>query len=86
VVLVNKTGPNRITQEVERLSSMDYSIHYHVWDPPAFQDLLRFCQEVQAYSFQIERTAVIGHEIIVIARIRRRVMPETSGDFLDQKR
>jgi predicted SAM-dependent methyltransferase len=68
VVLVNKVESRQVKNEMKRLSDMDYSIHYHVWDPPAFIDLLRFCQIERAYPFRIEHTVVVGHEIIVILR------------------
>ncbi len=68
VVSVNKTAPGMVKTEVARLAAMNYSIHYHVWDPPAFLDLLRYCRLVLAYPLHIERSAITGNEIIVILR------------------
>lgn len=68
VIFVNKTEADHVNGEVERLTKMNYSIHYHVWDPSAFLDLLRFCREERAYPFDIERSIVNCNEIIVILR------------------
>jgi SAM-dependent methyltransferase len=68
VVLVNKRYPDKAQAEVDRLIKMNYSIHYHVWDPPAFLDLLRFCREERAYPLHVERSVIVGNEVIVILR------------------
>ena len=67
---MGKTEPGKVEAEVSRLMKMNYSIHYHVWDPPSFLDLLRFCRKELAYPLLIERSVVIGfgYEIVVILR------------------
>ncbi len=68
VRLVGKTGPEKVDAEVERLMTMQYSIHYHVWDPPSFLDLLRFCIVQLSYPLRVECSVITGNEVIVILK------------------
>ncbi|MDB5296607.1 MAG: putative methyltransferase [Phycisphaerales bacterium] len=52
--------------ELDRLSVMDYSIHYHVWDFPAFLGFLTAVRE--RLGFEIELTMRNGQEILNVLR------------------
>ena len=61
-----KTDPDDIEQAVSRLESMRYSIHFHVWDQPAW---LEFMQAMQLhFGFRLEVICQHGIEIINVIR------------------
>ena len=45
-----------------------YSIHFHVWDPAAFRDMLRSASDYLRVPFAIEHFAENGSEAISILR------------------
>lgn len=68
VSLVIKETSENTNIEVDRLIAMNYSIHYHVWDPSAFLDFINFCIIERSYPICIETSVIIGAEIIVILK------------------
>ncbi|MBI1731188.1 MAG: methyltransferase domain-containing protein [Gammaproteobacteria bacterium] len=44
------------------------SIHYHVWDPPAFLELLQRCRQELDFPLEIRVFEAIGNEMLVMCR------------------
>jgi predicted SAM-dependent methyltransferase len=51
-----------------KLLADDYSIHFHVWTPVAFGELLEHARDVLGMPFSIEELQGNGHEFIAILR------------------
>lgn len=66
--LVEKVPPEQVEDRVQALEETDYSIHFHVWAPEEFTELLRFAREQQGLPFQIEKLQPNHHEFIAILR------------------
>jgi len=66
VRLVDKITDAEVDHEVRRLMTIDYSIHFHVWDSPAFLNLLEYCKNNLGMPFEIFRFKNIGSESIAI--------------------
>ncbi len=66
--LVEKVPPEAIEDRVRALEETDYSIHFHVWAPKEFTELLHFARDQQGLPFQIEKLRPNHHEFIAILR------------------
>jgi hypothetical protein len=51
---------------VERLMAQNYSIHFHVWTPDAFLDLLRHCREKLGLPFELRAFETNHQEFVVV--------------------
>jgi hypothetical protein len=49
----NGVPPPEVEATVERLLAQAYSIHFHVWTPDAFLELLRFCASELELPFEL---------------------------------
>jgi predicted SAM-dependent methyltransferase len=55
-------------EHAARLMQDDYSIHFHVWTPDAFTELLEHARDELAMPFSIEQLQPNQHEFIAILR------------------
>jgi SAM-dependent methyltransferase len=53
--------------EARRLEAMDYSIHFHVWRPETFLELLLHCRAA-GLPLEIEALQRNGHEFVTVLR------------------
>ena len=51
--LVNKTAVEDVDTEIERLMSIDYSIHYHVWTPLEMLELILALRKLTAFEIEL---------------------------------
>jgi SAM-dependent methyltransferase len=54
--------------EAQRLDALNDSIHFHVWTPDAFAELLVHSRGAEGLPFEIEAIEPVRHEFIVIIR------------------
>jgi predicted SAM-dependent methyltransferase len=66
--LVDKVPEEQVAARMEHLLDIDYSIHFHVWTPETFPELLAYCQKNLSYSFEIELFQENSGEMIMILR------------------
>lgn len=59
-----------VEARARELEEMDYSIHFHVWTPEAFTELLEHARDVEGLPFEIAETRSNGHEFIAVLRRR----------------
>ncbi len=65
--LVEKVPEDQVASRADQLQEEDYSIHFHVWTPSEFREMLDYARE-QGLPFQIETMQPNEHEFIVILR------------------
>jgi len=68
VRLVDKMPEAKIAERMKLLLDMDYSIHFHVWQPDTFLELLSYCQEKLNFGFTIEQFLENHIEFICILK------------------
>ncbi len=66
--LVDKVPAADVEARVRALEETDYSIHFHVWAPAEFAELLRYAREDAQLPFRIEALQPNHHEFIAILR------------------
>src|SRR3954471_20556403 len=66
--LVLDLPPSKAEAEAERLDAVNDSIHFHVWTPDAFAELLVHCRGEEGLPLEIEAIEPVRHEFIVIVR------------------
>lgn len=66
VCLESNKPKEDVEREVDSLIEQNHNIHFHVWDPPAFFQLLHFCIDELHLPISVEHFEVIGNEILVI--------------------
>jgi predicted SAM-dependent methyltransferase len=57
-----------ITARVDSLSEMDYSIHFHCWEPSDFLEMLVYCARVSNHSLTVQLFTEISEEMITILK------------------
>jgi SAM-dependent methyltransferase len=60
------SDPAEAEKRADWLMSVDYSIHYHVWDSDSFLDFLLFAKRKFKLPCEIQATCRNGDELIVI--------------------
>lgn len=68
VSLVDKVPEEQVMARMKLLLDMDYSIHFHVWQPDPFLALLSYCQEKLGFGFTIEQFQENDFEFICILK------------------
>lgn len=68
VRLVDKVPEEQVAARMKLLLDMDYSIHFHVWKPDTFLELLSYCQKQLNFGFTIEHCQENYLEFICILR------------------
>jgi hypothetical protein len=66
--LVAEVGEEQAEAEAARLQALGASIHFHVWTPDAFAELLVYCRSAAGLPFEIEVLAPVRREFIAIVR------------------
>jgi SAM-dependent methyltransferase len=51
--LVNKVPNEQVSQEMDRLMGMNYSIHYHVWTPPEMMEFILAIQKMTPFEIEL---------------------------------
>jgi SAM-dependent methyltransferase len=59
-------APSDVEATVERLLAQAYSIHFHVWTPDAFLELLRFCANELGLPFELRAFERGDAEFVVV--------------------
>ncbi len=57
-----------VAARASELEAQSYSIHFHVWTPAAFLEMLVHCRTVLGLGFEVDALERNGHEFIVILR------------------
>lgn len=68
VRLVDKVPEEQVAARAAQLEAEDYSIHYHVWVPGAFIELLEHARHELGLPFEEEAVHVALHEFVVVLR------------------
>lgn len=68
VRLVDKMPAQQVAERMKLLLNMDYSIHFHVWQPDTFFELLCYCQDKLKFGFTVERFLENHIEFICILK------------------
>jgi SAM-dependent methyltransferase len=66
--LVDKVSPDEVPARVAALEESDYSIHFHVWAPDEFAEVLRHARDAEGLPFEIEALQPNDHEFIAVLR------------------
>jgi hypothetical protein len=66
--LVERVPASGVPGRVRELEEQDYSIHFHVWTPTEFGNLLEYARQQQHLPFTIEALRGNGQEFIAILR------------------
>jgi SAM-dependent methyltransferase len=64
----NGVAPSEVEATVERLLAQAYSIHFHVWTPDAFLELLRFCADELGLPLELRAFEQDDAEFVVVLR------------------
>lgn len=62
----NGVAPSEVEATVERLLAQAYSIHFHVWTPDAFLELLRFCSDELGLPLELRAFERNDAEFVVV--------------------
>jgi SAM-dependent methyltransferase len=63
---VDQVPPDEVESRADDLERRNYSIHFHVWTPGAFVELLTACRTEFGLPFEIDALERNDHEFIVI--------------------
>lgn len=63
---INKVSADQVARRADELQAMEYSIHFHVWTPVAFIDMLMAARRDLALPIGIDALERNDHEFIVI--------------------
>lgn len=66
VRLVAKVPDNEVAVHTQKLAEKNYSIHFHVWTPKEFLEMLLYCQSKLHFQFDIEVLQRNSPEFVVI--------------------
>jgi SAM-dependent methyltransferase len=61
-------APDRIAAEADALEAQDYSIHFHVWTPISFLELLAHCRSELELALEVDAMERNDHEFLVVMR------------------
>jgi SAM-dependent methyltransferase len=65
---VDRVPEDEVAAKVERLEREDYSIHFHVWQPSEFNELLEYARGEGGLAFVVEELKSNDLEFIVVLR------------------
>lgn len=68
VAMMDKLSGKAAADRVKELEDMDYSIHFHVWTPWEFVELLTYCKKKLRFPIELEAVEKNHHEFIVVLR------------------
>ena len=63
---VDQAPPSEVAARAAELEAQDYSIHFHVWTPGAFLEVLSACRAEFGFPFEVDALERNDHEFIVI--------------------
>ncbi len=63
---VDGVVPGEVSERADQLEAQAYSIHFHVWTPVSFLELLIHCRSSLELPVDVEALERNGHEFIVI--------------------
>jgi predicted SAM-dependent methyltransferase len=66
--LVENVAPSEVPARANALERKDYSIHFHVWAPWEFSELLGYARGEGGLPFEVELLQSNEHEFIVVLR------------------
>jgi predicted SAM-dependent methyltransferase len=76
--LVKHIPENKINENIKKLKSMNFAIHFHVWDANAIHEFLKKTNKLLDDQFVIEEFVERGEENIII--LRKIKSPEMDSD------
>lgn len=62
------TDRDYVKGTAEELQSQGYSIHFHVWDKPAFTGFLNYCRDTHGLKFDIVADSLCKNEMLFVLR------------------
>lgn len=65
---MDRVPPEKIEEHVQALEREDYSIHFHVWAPEEFGELLRHARDERHLPFNVEALQPNHHEFVAVLR------------------
>jgi SAM-dependent methyltransferase len=66
--LVDKVAPGEVSAWADQLQRDQYTIHYHVWTPADFVELIAACRSELGLPIELDALERNNHEFIVILR------------------
>jgi predicted SAM-dependent methyltransferase len=66
--LAERTPEAEVAARATLLEEIDYSIHFHVWTPAAFAELLTHCRVVAGIPLELEALVPVRHEFVAVLR------------------
>jgi SAM-dependent methyltransferase len=65
-VFINGAAPDQVSATADDLERREYSIHFHVWTPGAFLELLAYCRGSVGLPLEVEALERNDSEFIVV--------------------
>ena len=65
---IDEVAPDQISSRADELEALQYSIHFHVWTPAAFLEMLTACRREFGFPLEVDALERNDHEFIVIIR------------------
>ena len=66
--LAEHTPEAEVAQRAQLLQEIDYSIHFHVFTPAVFAELLNHCRAVVGIGLELEALVPVRHEFVTVLR------------------
>jgi SAM-dependent methyltransferase len=66
--LVERAPDAEVPARAAALREASYSIHFHVWTPAVFAELVRHCANEEAIPLELEALVPVQHEFIAVLR------------------
>jgi predicted SAM-dependent methyltransferase len=81
---VEKLPEDQVGERARELERRDYSIHFHVWTPQDFLELLVHARNVEGIPLDVEALECNGDEFIVVLRRSSCELTHASGQLGDR--
>jgi SAM-dependent methyltransferase len=66
--LVERVGEPGVAGRAGELRASGYSIHFHVWTPAVFMELVHHCRHEEGIPIELEALVPVRHEFIAVLR------------------
>jgi SAM-dependent methyltransferase len=83
--VVDRLSEDEVPARVRWLEEHDYSIHFHVWTPAEFRELLEYARDEERLPFTIAELVPNGREFVVILRRRGKDEPQPAAGEHSEK-
>jgi hypothetical protein len=65
---VERAPEAEVAARAAELREASYSIHFHVWTPAVFAELVRHCAHEEGIPLELEALVPVRHEFITVLR------------------